>query len=216
MQAVAQWERIRYELPEYWEEARLAFVPDDEGALARAAAVLAPLSPGQSGSKLRIQVRNGGGVGGPESLRNLLRRLDRKRIWGTLALVDTFAEAPERPLAVEAHASLAEAWDDALASLPPDWSDLLCELEMESSDYLPQAALLGAPLNPTRNPDALALRFRVAATKGYGAPPGLVRRCLERMDADGIRGDISVLQGLSETENVGTQGPVWRIAGRSV
>jgi hypothetical protein len=216
MQAVAQWEQIRHELPEYWQEVRLSFVPDDEGALPPAGAVLAPLSPGHFGRELRIQVRNAGGVGGAESLRNLLRRLDRKRIWGTLALVDSFAETPERSVAVEAHPSLAEAWDEALAGLPPDWSDLLCELDVSSSDYLPQAALLGAPLNPTRNPDALALRFRVAGSKGYGAPPGLARRCLERMDADGIRGRISILHALSETENVGTQGPVWRIGGRAV
>ena len=51
---------------------------------------------------------------------------------------------------------------------------------------------------------------------GYGAPPGLARRCLERMDAEGITGMVRVVDALSETDNVYTQGPVWRVAGRSV
>jgi hypothetical protein len=218
MRAVDQWQLIERDLPEGWEEARLSFVVEDGGAIAGAAAVLAPLGPGRSGDELRFQIRRLGS-GGPESLKNLLRRLDAKRIWGTLMLVDARAPAsptPGKPSTVAARSRLAEAWDAALAALPPNWSDLLCELELDSSDYLPRAALLGAPLNPTRNPDELALRFRVAGTKGYGAPAGMVRRCLERMDAEGITGTVTILNALSDTENVGTQGPVWRVAGRSV
>ena len=216
MRAVEQWESIEKNLPEGWEEARLSFAVEDEGAVAGAAAVLAPLGPGRSGDELRFVVRRSGS-GGPQALRNLLRRLDRKRIWGTLWLVDARGSVtPSEPAAPLAAPPLADAWDTALAALPPDWSDLLCELELDSSDYLPRAALLGAPLNPTRNPNALALRFRVSGKQGYGAPPGMVRRCLERMDEEGITGRLKVLNALSETENVGTQGPVWRIAGRSV
>src|SRR5207253_2184184 len=155
--------------------------------------------------ELRFQIRHSGS-GGPEFLKNLLRRLDRKRIWGTLTLVDARTAAPAPVEAVSAERpKLAGAWDRALSALPSDWSDLLCELELDSSDYLARAALLGAPLNPTRNPAALALRFRAAGTKGFGAPAGMVRRCLERMDADGITGELTVLESLSETENVGTQ-----------
>ena len=44
----------------------------------------------------------------------------------------------------------------------------------------------------------------------------MARRCFERMDADGITGRLVVLQALSDTENAVTQGPVWRVAGRSV
>jgi hypothetical protein len=36
------------------------------------------------------------------------------------------------------------------------------------------------------------------------------------MDAERIAGGISVVYELSDTENVVTQGPVWRLAGRSV
>jgi hypothetical protein len=215
MRAVDQWQLIERNLPEDWEEARLAFVPEDPGQLSAAAGVLGPLGAGRAGRELRIQVRNAA-VGGPEAVKNILRTLDRKRLWGTLQLLDARAAAPVVETQPARRPLLGDAWDDALETLPSTWSDLLCELEVDSSDYLWRAALLGAPLNPTRNPDGLALRFRAARTKGYGAPPGLVRRCLERMDADGITGTVAVLNALSETDNVHTQGPVWRVAGRSV
>jgi hypothetical protein len=102
-----------------------------------------------------------------------------------------------------------------LETLPPDWSDVLCELEVDSSDFLPRAALLGAPLNPMRVPHALAVRFRVGR-KGYGTSPIMARRCFERMDAESVTGQLEVVDALSDVGNVGTQGPVWRVAGRSV
>ncbi len=71
-------------------------------------------------------------------------------------------------------------------------------------------------MNPTRDPEAIALRFRVSGKQGYGVSPDMARRCFERMDADGITGRISVLYALADTENAVTQGPVWRVAGRSV
>jgi hypothetical protein len=44
----------------------------------------------------------------------------------------------------------------------------------------------------------------------------MARRCFERMDAEGITGSLNVLYDLSDTGNAVTQGPVWRLAGRSV
>jgi hypothetical protein len=212
MRAVDQWKPIEEGLPEGWVEARLSFTVEDPGAVGAAAGVLAPLGPGRHGNELRFHVRRSG-VAGVESVRNLLGRLDRRRIWGTLALVD--ARAPERPQPEQPRSRLADAWDEALRTTPPDWSDLLCELEVDSSDYLPRAALLGAPLNPTRNPEGFALRFRVSRA-GYGAPAPLARRCFERMDEEGITGRLRIVNALSRTDHVATQGPVWRIAGRSV
>jgi hypothetical protein len=214
MRAADQWATLAESLGEDWAEVRLVFTP--EGSPAEAAAALAPLGPGRAGDELLLEVRRAGG--GPERLRNVLRRLDAKRVWGTLRLleVERGAQEPVPVAAARPTQSLAGAWDDALAALPPGWSDLLCELELDASDLLPRAALLGAPLNPTRNPNARALRFRVAGKQGYGTSPGMARRCLERMDGDGITGRIHVLNALSDTENVVTQGPVWRVEGRSV
>jgi hypothetical protein len=221
MRAVEQWERIEEGLPQGWEDARLAFTVEDPKFVEHAAGVLSPLGPGRSGSTFRIQVRPTGGTTGTESLRNLLRRLDRGRTWGELELVDVTgaeeAAAPraEETPAAEAVPTLVAAWDEELATLQPDWSDLLCELEVDSTDFLPRAALLGAPLNPTRVPGAAALRFR-AGRGGYGTSPTMARRCFERMDDEAITGRIRVLNALSNVGNVGTQGPVWRVAGRAV
>ncbi len=226
MQAAEQWARIETDLPEGWEEARLTYTVEDDKAAAGAAAVLAPLGPGRVGRELRFHVRPSG-AGGAESVRNLLGRLDRKRIWGDLALVDVRApeagppeaRSHEAPPASEPTATapelLADAWDALLETVPPDWSDLYCELEVDSSDYLPRAALLGAPLNPSRTPGELALRFRVSL-RGYGTAPSMTRRCFARMDDEGITGRLAVLNGLSEAGYAATLGPVWRIAGRSV
>ena len=51
------------------------------------------------------------------------------------------------------------------------------------------AALLLAPTEPVARRRQLAgFRFRVARTFGYGASPLMARRCLERLDEEGIRG----------------------------
>lgn len=214
MAAADQWARIEEALDPEWAELRLAFAP--EGALAEAAAVLGPLQPVLVGDELRFHVTRADG--GAERTRNTLSRLDRKRLWGTLALVDVAAsDAPAAITTVPTAAlGLADSWDEAITSLPPDWSDLLGELELDSSDHLPRAALLGAPMNPTRVPDETTLRFRASGKQGYGVSPQMARRCFERMDADGITGRITILHGLSDTENAVTQGPIWRVAGRSV
>ena len=120
MQAVEQWKLTEESLGPDWEEARLSFTVEDASAIVDAAAALAPLSPGRSGSELRFQVMRRGG--GPDKLRNLLGRLDRKRIWGTLTLAESraatpaaAAQEPERDPSV----SLVQSWDAALAKLPP-------------------------------------------------------------------------------------------------
>ena len=214
MRAADQWAQIEETLDADWAEARLSFTP--EGSSSEAAAVLGPMQPVRVGDELRFHVTRSDG--GAERARNTLGRLDRNRIWGTLTLIDVAVDTPSStlPAVPAAVPPLTDAWDDALSSLPPDWSDLLCELDLDSSDHVPRAALLGAPLNPTRVPDATALRFRVSGKRGYGVSPQMARRCFERMDAEGITGRIAVLYGLSDTENADTQGPVWRVAGRSV
>jgi hypothetical protein len=212
MRAADQWALLETDLGSNWTEARLSFTP--EGSTTSAAAILAPLSPGRVEGKLRFHVTRAGS--GPERLRNLLERLDRKRVWGTLSLIDSTQAQPVVAQVPAQSAPLVDAWDTTVDRLAPGWSDLRCELELDSSDHLPKAALLGAPMNPTRNPEAVALRFRVSGKQGYGVSPGMARRCFERMDAAGITGRISILGALSDTENAATQGPVWRVAGRSV
>jgi catechol 2,3-dioxygenase-like lactoylglutathione lyase family enzyme len=213
MGLVEQWRRIREDLPEGWGDARLALTVPDAPQRSRAAALLGPAGPGILGDELRLTVsRSGAGIG-PDQLTKLLGKIDRERIRGTLRLLETAERAP----AAEApRLRLAEAWAQALASLPPDWSDLYCELELSSSDHLDRGALLLAPVNPARVPGRSAFRFRVAHTFGYGASPQMTARCLERLDREGIPGRLAILHVLSDTHNVDTQGPVWRVGGKAV
>lgn len=215
MRAADQWGEIEAGLDPSWSEVRLTFTP--EGAYDVAAAALGPLQPVRVADELRFHALRADG--GAERTRNTLRSLDRKRIWGTLSLLDVAAAAPATEAADDEDvvaASLVEAWDALLATLPPDWSDLLGELALDSSDHVPRAALLGAPLNPARVPGDTALRFRASGKQGYGVSAQMARRCFERMDADGITGRLRVIYDVSDSENAVTQGPVWRLAGRSV
>jgi len=213
MALAEQWNTIEQALDPRWSDAELTLAVADETLLHRAAALLGPAGPGLAGSAIRFAaVRDGSGVG-PEAVRRLLRRLDDEGIAGTLELVSTAAVAPER---APVRPTLAEEWDAALAPLPADWSDLLCEVELTSSDHLERAALLLGPLNPLQTDEILGFRFRVAHSFGYGAAPGMVRRCLVRLDNEPMPGAVRVLEALSDTHTVGTQGPVWYIGGKAV
>jgi hypothetical protein len=213
MGLVEQWRRIRSELEADWGEAALNVTVPRADQRPQAAALLGPASPGRLGDDLRLSVHRAGGGIGPDQAEKLFRKLDEARIRGTVTLVtvDERVEREEAP-----REPVAAAWDRALAGVPADWSDLLGELQLTSTDHLARAALLTAPINPTRVPERAAFRFRVARRFGYGASPQMTRRCLERLDAEGIRGTLTLLHVLSDTHNVATQGPVWRVAGKAV
>ena len=213
MRLVEQWRRLEAQLPADWTDARLALAVPDEGKLGRAAALLGPANPGRAGGELRLAVTRRAGPNGAEALRRHLRRVDEAGVRGTLTLLGA-SEAP-RPEPIAAP-TLEAAWEAAVATLPPDWSDLHCELTIDSTDQLARVALLLSPLNPQRDGQRPALRFRSARRFGYGASAEMVRRCLARVDADGIRGRVSILRALSDTHNVATQGPVWYVEGRAV
>ena len=213
MGLVEQWRRLRQELPANWGEVKLDVSVPRAEQRSRAAALLGPASPGRLGDNLRMSVHRAGGGVGPDGAERLFRKLDEERIRATVTL-GSVDERQERPLA--ARAPLALAWDAAVAALPADWSDLLSELELTSSDHLQRAALHLAPVNPTRVPARSAFRFRVAHSFGYGASPQMTRRCLERVDEEGIPGRLAILHALSDTDNVATQGPVWRVGGKAV
>jgi hypothetical protein len=212
MSLVDQWNDVEKGLDPRWSEAELSFSAADESQLSRAAALLAPASPGRRGSELRIVAQRSGSIG-PEAIRRLFRRLDNEGIDGELeVLLSGSITVTFSPVA----ASLADAWDAALAAVPSDWSDLFCELGLTSTDHADHAALLLGPINPLRREGRPGFRFRVARSAGYGAAPGMVRRCLGRLDDQGIPGDVRVLEAMSDSHHVGTQGPVWYISGKAV
>ena len=213
MRLANQWRRLEAELPEGWGDTQLLLTVADERDAVRAAAVLAPAAAGRLGREVRFTCARHGAGRAPEHVRRLLARLDAERIGGELDVVST-REAEVAPAV--ARASLARSWDDALSALPEDWSDILAEVELASSDHAERAALLLAPVNPARHGGPAEFRFRCARRFGYGASPGMVRRCLERLDEVPMRGRVRIVRALSDTKPVATQGPVWYVEGKAV
>jgi hypothetical protein len=216
---VDQWQAIERTLPEGWSDARLRLTIPDLGDSDRAAALLGPVNPGRRGKVISFFTARRGAGPSPAVIQRLLAGLDRARIEGELELLGVGEPetegAPAATVVVETQ-PFAPAWDAELAGLPADWSDLYAEVELVSSDWLERAALLMAPLNPARYGAKAGFRFRVARQFGYGASPEMTRRCLERLDEEGMRGAVRVLRVLSDTRPVQTQGPVWYVGGRSV
>jgi len=201
-----QFRDLEAQLPADWADVRLALVVDDPAQAERAAALLAPLGPTRFGSRVQMTVpRRGGAV---ERLRRLLRGIDRERVRARLEVVTASSAPVEAGDAPASWPALEEAWLAAVAALPEDWSDVYAEVELSSSDFLAPGALRLAPLNPSRPDRGLALRFRVARSYGYGASPEMTRRCLARLDEEGINGRLLILWALSDTKAVATQGPV--------
>jgi hypothetical protein len=214
MALVDRWRAIEQGLPEGWGEARLRLTVQDEAEAARGAGLLGPANPARRGKVIWFYVSRVGGGAVPDLVVRLLGRLDREGIEGQLELLDVTEGATRPP--ERRRPTLVEQWDSLLAELPEDWSDLWAEIELTSSDYLERGALLLAPVNPARAGKRLAYRFRVARRFGYGASAEMTRRCLERLDGEGITGTVRILHALSDTKPVATQGPVWYVGGKAV
>jgi hypothetical protein len=208
-----QWREVQNGLPGDWGDARLELAVSDASRSDRAASLLGPLQPGRRGNRLRFSAARRGAGPSPDAVARALARLDAEGVDGTLTLLasEEAVEAPAVP-----RPRLAALWDSEVAALPSDWSDVYAELELDSTDYLERGALLCAPINPARVRGEPAFRFRCAARFGYGASGGMVRRCLERLDAEGITGKVRVLRALSDSKPVATQGPVWYVGGKAV
>ncbi len=209
---VDQWREIERGLPGRWGETRLALAVRQPGQADRAAAMLGPLAPGRSAGRFHLTVGRRTGTS-PGALERALHRLDEEGLRGGLELVGT-TDAPVP--APEAEDGLAEAWDEALAGLPADWSHLHGQVDLTSTDHLERGALLLSPINPSRFDDSPSFRFRCARAAGYGASPGMARRCFERLDEDSIRASVAVLRLVSDSDAAGTQGPVWYVDGKVV
>jgi hypothetical protein len=214
---VDQWGALERRLPGDWESVALRLRTEQPEDLSEAARILGPMNVGRAGHELVVTVRRAGGASGPEAARRLFGRLDDARIWCILEQQDVAVAEVEMPALAELPGEpVVGSWDSALAELPAGWSDLLCRLELGSSALLARAALLCAPLNPTREPAHVAFTFRCARRAGYGVSPEMARRCFERLDEEGIDGRVTVLRVMSDAHNVATQGPVWYVGGKAL
>lgn len=213
---VDQWGAIERRLPRDWESVALRLRTEQPEELSEAARILGPMTVGRAGDTLAFTVGRAGGASGPEAARRLFARLDQARIWCLLEQEGVQESEPVLEEPAPERTPLAASWDALLGDLPADWSDLLCALDVDSSALLPRAALLSAPLNPTRDRERVGFTFRCASRGGYGVSPAMARRCLERLDGEGITGEVRVLRLLSDADNVGTQGPVFLVGGKAL
>jgi hypothetical protein len=209
VQLVQQWGEIERSLPERWTELDLTLTLAENAQGPLAASLLAPLAPALDGASVfRLRVERDEA----SLLRRLMARLEQDNVDGALETGKvSLAPEPVEP----SWSSLAEALNALLATLPEDWSDLYLELELASSGAVERAALRLAPANPARGGPS-SLRFRVARAFGYGVSLGMLRRCLARLDEEGIHGTLRALRLVVHDLPVATQGPVWRLAGKAV
>ena len=214
MSLVGEWRALQAGLPEGWMQVSAQLEIRDPEAVPRAAALLGPAGPYRVAlTVLRFNSARDGSAQGPDGIARLLRRLDDARIGGTLTALGSEKAAARAERAIT---SLVESWDAALAGVPADWSDLVAELRLLSSDYIERAAVLCIQMNPRRDGDRTAFRFRAARRAGYGVAPQMARRCFERCDEEAIRGSVAILRVLSDTHLEATQGPVWIMDGQTV
>ena len=150
----------------------------------------------------------------PDQADKLFGKLDDERIRGTAALVTVDERAGARGGAAR---PLAALWDAALASVPAglERPALRARADLERP---PRAR--GAPAGAAQ-PDARAGSQRLPlprrAERSATAPRRRWRAAASSaLDAEGIPGRLTLLHVLSDTHNVATQGPVWRVAGKAV
>jgi len=211
MRLAEQWSELEPTLPLGWASARLALEPNAQdcdrvermvgGALRRTSPTRFELEVTRSEEPFGLSTN---------LFRRLLARLDEARVEGRMTVVSTeLGEAARRP-------RLANEWDRLVARLPGDWSHLAAEVELDSSDFIERGALLLAPANPARFDRDRKITFRAARRVGYGVAAEMARRALARLDEEGITGRLRILRVVSDDRPVATQGPVWRVGGRSV
>jgi hypothetical protein len=214
---VEQWSEIQAALPQGWQRTSVVLELADPQQADRAAVVLGPAAPWRVGSTFRLDVvRQAGTVGAdPGLVERTLARLDAEGIAGRLSP----AGAADSTESVEQDAqarALALDWQELVDALPPDWSHALVRVHLDSSDYVDRAALLLAPANPRLVDGRSTLEIRVARRIGYGISAEMLRRCFERLDHESITGRVELVQAVSDAHPVSTQGPVFRVGGRSV
>ncbi len=218
MKLAEQWSEILTRLGRSWETASLALSVDDAGQADHAALVLGPAAPVRAGSELRLEVsRRTRPVGtSADAFERVLGRLDRDGVNGRLSLADGGTDASVAADEAPAPGALAAEWRALVEALPEDWSHALVHLTLGSSDFVDRAALLMSPLNPQLVDGRTTMQFRAARRIGYGASAGMTERCLARLDSERITGRVEIVQVVSDAHPVATQGPVWRVGGRSL
>lgn len=94
--------------------------------------------------------------------------------------------------------SLAADFNQILGSLPPDWTDLEVDMRIEDESHYVDAATFLSQVNAQvyQRPRGQEWQWRllVAQSFGHAAAPETVRGILEKLDAEGIAGDLRVAE----------------------
>ena len=89
--------------------------------------------------------------------------------------------------------SLASDFKQVLDSLPPDWTDLELDLRIDDeSRYVDTAVALSQVNAQPYSAADWDWRLLVAQSFGHGAAANTVAGVLERLDADGVSGEMEV------------------------
>lgn len=94
--------------------------------------------------------------------------------------------------------SLAGAFNQILESLPPDWTDLEVDLRIEEeSQYVDTAVVLSqvnAQVYQRPLDQEWQWRLLVASSFGHAAAPETVKGALEKLDTEGVAGELRVAE----------------------
>ncbi|HYQ79125.1 MAG TPA: hypothetical protein VEP91_08505 [Solirubrobacterales bacterium] len=91
---------------------------------------------------------------------------------------------------------LANDFQQILETLPPDWTDLEVDLRIDDMSHYVDSATALSQVNAQvyQRPQAEGWQWRllVAQSFGHAAAPETVKGVLEKLDADGVTGQLGV------------------------
>ena len=91
---------------------------------------------------------------------------------------------------------LADDFQQILETLPPDWTDLEVDLRIDDMSHYVDSATALSQVNAQvyQRPQAEEWQWRllVAQSFGHAAAPETVKGVLEKLDADGVTGQLGV------------------------
>lgn len=92
---------------------------------------------------------------------------------------------------------LAADFQQILATLPPDWTDLEVDMRIEEESQYVDTAVALSQVNAQvyQHPrEGWHWRLLVAHSFGHAAAPETVKGVLEKLDGDGVRGELRVAE----------------------
>jgi hypothetical protein len=93
--------------------------------------------------------------------------------------------------------ALAADFQRILETLPPDWTDLEVDMRIEEMEHYVDTAVAVSQVNAQvyQHPqEGWQWRFLIAQSFGHAAAPESVKGVLEKLDGEGVRGELRVAE----------------------